>query len=301
MLLKSENTKDEPVKKTKNDTLKDLSSKALLNIPKSNNFQIDLMPHNWIELGGSQALIIALKSKGKDNISMIRHLIQGEKVRSNFINTLNGGQNDKDQESLWTGLDELKENFKQDLSELPINELARIYVPKEFYNDFQEVLIDAWRLKIKHEFPQTFSLKGRRFSMDSFKALIGAFSLNTSLRALNFEHCGLTEKHAKYIATVIRIQPTITTIHLDHNAIGNKGMSQIAKALKDNDILASLSLKNNSIGNKGIADLAKGLRINRTLRSIDLSENIIGEEGRKSLEKAEDDINCIVIIDHPIL
>jgi Leucine Rich repeat len=91
--------------------------------------------------------------------------------------------------------------------------------------------------------------------------------------------CGLNAVDAKYLATQLKDNKTVTELWLNTNSIGDVGAHHIAEALCVNDTLTCIDLSNNGICDVGAQHIAAALRVNDTLRVIYLSSNSIDAAG----------------------
>eukprot|EP01033_Poteriospumella_lacustris_P016510 gene16510-11807_t len=89
------------------------------------------------------------------------------------------------------------------------------------------------------------------------------------------------------VASMLRVNTTLTTLNLNGNSIGAVGVTEVASALEANTTLTTLHLSNNFIGATGAPEATSLLlRGNTTLKTLDLSGNLIGAVGAKALASA---------------
>lgn len=90
---------------------------------------------------------------------------------------------------------------------------------------------------------------------------------------LAFSGCGLIDKKASYLATIITNNPTLKYLSLQQCGLGVTAALAIANSLKKNDTLQYLSLYGNDIGDQGGWALARCFDQNHTLQELDLGWN----------------------------
>ena len=105
-------------------------------------------------------------------------------------------------------------------------------------------------------------------------------------QAQNLQQQGIDDAAAAVLASVLKINTTLTILDLSANNIGPSGAESLATTLKTNTALTILELSANIIGPAGAESLATALKTNKTLTILDLSYNNIGPAGAESLAAA---------------
>jgi len=91
----------------------------------------------------------------------------------------------------------------------------------------------------------------------------------------------MTDKHAKSIADMLKVNRTLRRVELEGNYFGPEAANHIAEALKVNRTLRYLDLENNNLTNfgtektEGIPKLFSALKENKMLISLNLNGNYL--------------------------
>lgn len=128
------------------------------------------------------------------------------------------------------------------------------------------------------------------FGVDDAKSI--AFGLKR--KSCNVSHINLSmneigDKGALALASVLKVNKTVTCLNLTDCAIKDMVAEALFKALEANTSIKEINLSYNSITSGGIKALANMLKANNTITKIHLAGNNIGDEGAKLLAEAVND------------
>jgi hypothetical protein len=119
------------------------------------------------------------------------------------------------------------------------------------------------------------------------ESLARILGLNSYIKELDLDECGLGDEGTRVIAEMLRVNSTLQVIDLSYNySIGVKGALAIAEMLKVNSTLQVINLQNNRIGDDGARALAKAMKFNSSLQEINLSDNGIASEKLQLIDQA---------------
>ena len=110
---------------------------------------------------------------------------------------------------------------------------------------------------------------------------------NTSVTKVNlYGNKEIGDEGAKALAEALKVNTTVKELFLQLCGIGDDGAAAFAEALRSNTSLTELHLGGCNIGDDGAAALAEALRSNTSVTRLNLQRNGIGEKGKQALRDA---------------
>jgi Ran GTPase-activating protein (RanGAP) involved in mRNA processing and transport len=132
----------------------------------------------------------------------------------------------------------------------------------------------------------TLNLSYNRIGDDRAKAIASILKMNKTITKLDLSYDHIRDAAAIAIAEALKVNNTITELDLSRNNIGKDGAIALADALINNTTITELNLEDNKIGKDGAIAIAEALKVNNTITKLDLSWNNIGDDGAKAIAKA---------------
>lgn len=225
------------------------------------------------------------------NLKLLKLLIQSEKVKESHFNN--------SQEPSQT-IRHLQDKVIHELYDYNIDKLASFSIPQEYFEDFYELFIAAWRKKVHNNYAKIIPFKNLTFSPQSFRAFIIAASLNVTLSALQLENCSLGEPEIKMLCMLIKVHPTLEHLNLSHNRLEEHSMSLLSHALKDNSTIMDLNLAQTEMSDKGAYNLIGVIKQGK-LKTLNIEKNSFKKETIEALEKAARQNLCDLIYDDMLI
>ncbi len=221
------------------------------------------------------------------NLKLLKSLIQSEKVKESHFNS--------SKEPSQT-IRHLQDKIIHELYDYSVDKLASFSIPQEYFEDFYELFIAAWRKKVHNNYAKIIPFKNLVFSRQSFRAFIIAASLNVTLSALQLENCNLGEAEIKMLCMLIKVHPTLEHLNLNNNLLDDHCFSLLTHALKDNSTIIDLSLAQTQMSDKGAYGLI-GVIKKGNLKSLNIEKNSFKKETIEALEKIARQTLCHLIFD----
>eukprot|EP01006_Ploeotia_vitrea_P016735 TRINITY_DN47584_c0_g1_i1.p1 TRINITY_DN47584_c0_g1~~TRINITY_DN47584_c0_g1_i1.p1 ORF type:complete len:647 (+),score=60.86 TRINITY_DN47584_c0_g1_i1:3-1943(+) len=113
-----------------------------------------------------------------------------------------------------------------------------------------------------------------------------ALKNNQKLLTLLVDHCTITAVGAHSLASLLRVNTTLTRLDCSVNNIEAEGCKHICLALRNNPALTSLNLAGNEIGKEGAQHLALLIGKTPVLQTLELADNGIGDDGMSLISRA---------------
>lgn len=234
----------------------------------------------------------SLEGRIIENLKLFKSLIRGERVRLNqFVSKDLSSESQKN-----SAVEKLKNKIIGEFLELELKELALIKIPKKLQEECYDLLVQAWRKKVYHEFSQTLTFLDLKFSKDSFKAFVIALSVSVSLRALRLDRCRLKADKIKLLAVFIKVHPSITVLHLDDNPMGDESFLSLASALAYNDTLLHLSCNKAKLTDESLPVIIELLNKGK-LQTLSITHNDFSEESKDKLVDVAVENNCVITVE----
>lgn len=130
--------------------------------------------------------------------------------------------------------------------------------------------IDALVERLRTQFLLSVDVSGNALTFDQSYALLRAAEDCHTLRTLCIGNNPIGDEGAYAIATILSLNPAVTSVNISNAAITETGAQHIGKALINSTTLISLDISGNPLGDSAVATLVKAMSANPELRLQEL-------------------------------
>ena len=129
--------------------------------------------------------------------------------------------------------------------------------------------------------------------------LAEGLKMNSTLKTLNLNGCGITSEGTKYMAHALTVNKTLQNFYIERNEITDEGVVCLAKALKTNVGLTYLNLAECGMTDESLNVLGTCLAENRSIKTLCIGQEQVQIRKKKSFlsqfktQTAKVTISCI--------